>query len=379
MTVKISAAQVNAFRLGRHHLSHRAAKRDLARVVSDVCGIQAQVLSAAELAVRARIEGIRQADVKGALWKDRTILKTWCMRGTLHLLASSDLPLYVAALKSKLEETERWLKKNEGVSAGEVSEISVAIGEILSKKALSREELSMEVAKRTNLGPAARKVLMSAWGVLLRPAAYQGHLAFGENIGPKVTFVNPAPWVEPWKKVPTREAVLELLRRFLRAYGPARISDFGYWWGNLSKEDRSVLAAISGEFVEVEAEGLRGFMVRRDAEEAGGLEPSLCVRLLPSFDCYAMHYSPRETFVSATHRNRIFSQEAGWVFPPVVINGLAAGVWNLRRRGSRVEIDVEPFRAFSPKEKGELESEVADVGLFLGGPAELRYRPLRKD
>jgi hypothetical protein len=378
MAVKISVAQVNMLRLRRQHLLDRAAKQDIARVVSDVCGIQAQVLSAAELALRARVEGIDQDDVRDALWKSRTILKTWCMRGTLHLIASSDLPLYVAALKSKLDEMEQWLRQNAQVSGAEVARVSAAVGAALSKRTLSREELSREVAKKTNLGPEARKALMSPWGVLLRPAAYQGHLAFGESVGNKVTFVNPALWVRPWDEPPASEAMLELFKRFLGAYGPAKIADFGHWWGDLSAEDRSVLDSIWGELVEVESGGLRGFMIRRDADEATGLEPSPGVHLLPSFDCYVMHYFPREIIVPAAFRHKIFSREAGWVFPPVVINGQAAGVWGIKKRKSQIEIGIEAFRVFSSKEKEGLETEAADVGRFLGSPVEVRYRPINR-
>ncbi len=378
MAVKISVAQANSFRLSRHHLSLKADKRELATVVSDVCGIQAQVLSAAELALRARVEGVEQSDVRNALWGSRTILKTWCMRGTLHLLASTDLPLYVGALKSKLEETERWLQKDVHVSSQETAQISAAIGEVLAKKALSREELSREVAARLDLRPRTRKALLSAWGILLRPAAFQGGLAFGENIGSKVTFVNPAVRVRPWREPPVNEAKLELFRRFLRAFGPAKIADFGRWWGNLSRDDRSVLASISDELEEVEFGGFKGLMLKRDAEEAGGLEPSRGVHLLPSFDCYAMHYSPRGTFVPETLRERIFSKEAGWVFPCVVINGQAAGIWSLRKKALRSEIDIETFRVFSSKEKVELEAETTEIGRFYGSVAEVRYRPVRR-
>ena len=72
-------------------------QRDFISAAERVLGVQAQVMSAAELSVGARVDGLKQEDVERALWEDRTLVKTWAMRGTIHVLAAEDLPLVVAA------------------------------------------------------------------------------------------------------------------------------------------------------------------------------------------------------------------------------------------------------------------------------------------
>src|SRR5947209_11986416 len=90
--------QVHAWRLAQHGLSQRFSQRDFVQAVTRTGGIQAQVMSAAELALCTRVEGLSPHDVQSALWQGRTLVKTWAMRsGTLHLLSASELPLYVAA------------------------------------------------------------------------------------------------------------------------------------------------------------------------------------------------------------------------------------------------------------------------------------------
>ena len=89
--------QVHAWRLSQHGLSPRFSSQDVVGAVTRTAGIQAQVMSAAELAMCTRVEGLSPRDVQSALWQDRTLVKTWAMRGTLHLLSASELPLYVAA------------------------------------------------------------------------------------------------------------------------------------------------------------------------------------------------------------------------------------------------------------------------------------------
>jgi len=81
MGINLSKAQVNSWRLSKHHLGTRARKGDIEKVVSDLCGVQAQVLSYAALAVWARVKDITIRDIQDALWKHRSLVKTWCMRG----------------------------------------------------------------------------------------------------------------------------------------------------------------------------------------------------------------------------------------------------------------------------------------------------------
>jgi len=298
------------------------------------------------------------------------------MRGTLHLLASSDLPLYVAALKTKLIESETWLQKNHGVRPSEVEGITVEIKRVLTNLTPTREELAQTVERRAKLTAQTRKYLRSAWGTLLQPAAYQGVLAFGPNLGPKVTFLRPDKWVSPWREPSSRDAFRKLFRRFLATYGPATSRDFAHWWGNLHGDQRSVLESNGIDLVEVEVEGNRGWMLESDAEEAAGLDPVHVVRLLPSFDCYAMFYFPRELFVPQIHRGKIFRQRAGWNYPALIVDGTAAGIWNLRRRSRRIEVVLEPFRELTPSEKKRVQEEAEDIGGFFESRTEVLYAPI---
>src|SRR5260370_13934978 len=119
----LSGEQVASWRLSKHHLAERAEKNQLIRVVKDVCGIQAQVLSGALIAIWARVEGVSAQDIEDALWKQHTPVKTWAMRGTLHLLTATDLPIYVAALKSRLKDMKDQLVTNCKLGPGEMERV----------------------------------------------------------------------------------------------------------------------------------------------------------------------------------------------------------------------------------------------------------------
>jgi hypothetical protein len=94
---ELTWSQVHAWRLSQHGLLPRLHRQNVVQAVTRTGGIQAQVFSAAELALWARTEGLAREAIQAALWQEHSLIKTWAMRGTLHLLATSELPLYVAA------------------------------------------------------------------------------------------------------------------------------------------------------------------------------------------------------------------------------------------------------------------------------------------
>src|SRR3954453_8805057 len=109
---RLTWENVLAWRLCRQHLDRRAPRAAMLAAVADICGLQAQVMSSAELTVWARVEGLEADAVSRALWDDRSLVKTWAMRGTLHLLPSAELPLWVAArgvLKERFDAPS-WLR-----------------------------------------------------------------------------------------------------------------------------------------------------------------------------------------------------------------------------------------------------------------------------
>ena len=87
-------------RLERHRLIEPAPLDQLTEVVRDVCGIHAQVMTSAELSLGLRVADITQRDVRRALWDERTLVKTYGPRSTVHLFASDDLPTWLAALQA---------------------------------------------------------------------------------------------------------------------------------------------------------------------------------------------------------------------------------------------------------------------------------------
>src|SRR5713101_570626 len=366
--MNLSRTQVNSWRLSKHHLAKRTRKGQIEKVVSDLCGVQAQVLSYAALAIWARVAGITMQDVQDALWKHRSLVKTWCMRGTLHLISASDLPVYVAARKTTQVVKRDWLTPE--IDVEERKRIIHAIREALDGQILTRERLADEVVDRLGMSASVREHMLSGWGNLLHPAAEQGYLCFGPSEGSKVTFVRPDQWIGRWDEPSGRDAWKMLLRRFFSTYGPANHSDIGHWWGVSPDKAKVLMDYIAHELEEVEFEGQKRWVRREDVERIVDVERIHSVKLLPSWDCYVMFYQPRELFVSQNNRARIFRKLEGNA-PVLLIDGVGGGVWEQRRKKGRTEVRVLPFSPLTSAQKQLLREEAAGIGEFMGTKVEV--------
>ncbi len=355
-------AQVHAFRLARHHLDTRMPKVEIARAVGDMTGIQAQLMSAAELQVAVRVE-CDVKDVRAALWREKTLVKTWLMRGTLHLIPADDLPLYAAAMSSRWRPSHAWLK-HVGMTMSELERLVAAIGEALDGQCLSREELILAIGR----GRPKRIQLMlkSGWGGLLKPAARGGLLCFGPSRGQSVTFVRPQQWLGRWRTIDPDAALVEVARRYLRAFGPATSEDFARWWaGAWRGVGKAAWQGLHGELVDVSVEGLRGQLLATDLAVLESPPEVPAVQLLPGFDSYLMGHANRDHLVEVAYRSRV-SRTSGWISPVVLYAGRCVAVWSHQVVRDRLRVAVQPFRRLAPQVLPEIKKRAKAIGEALG-------------
>src|SRR5690348_5408605 len=187
--LKLTWPRAAAWRIRQHHLDQRAPAGSMLAVASRLCGLHAQVMSSAELTVWARVEDLDRRAVQRALWDDRTLVKTWAMRGTLHLLPSAELQLWHAALST----SRRYLKpalwqKYFGITLEELDRLTEAIGDALDGRVMTREDLAQEVGRITGSAEFGVKLAQGSWGTILKPAAFTGSLCFGPSLGQRVRF-----------------------------------------------------------------------------------------------------------------------------------------------------------------------------------------------
>jgi DNA glycosylase AlkZ-like len=378
-TAKLNWGQVNAWRLSQHGLSPRLKHGSHIEAVKRTGGIQAQVLSAAELALWARVEGLARDEVQSALWRERTLLKTWAMRGTLHLLAADELPLYVAA-RSALD-TRNWLAYFDyfGLTAAHYEAFIEAVPQVLSNQPMTREQFTTAVAERLGDPRLGELLRSSSWGSLFKPSAFRGDLCFGPSQGQNVTFVNARQWLgldaKSWEGVEPQAALRETVRRYLLAHGPAGPQDFALWWwgGGGVGLARKLFRSMEDELVEADVEGWRAPALREAVEQMQGLEPQSSVNLLPLFDAYVLGL-PRnvEAILPGAHKSRVFRPQ-GWITAVVLVDGYMQGVWEYEARRSQTVVKVSMFSQPSASVKHGIEVEAERLGAFLGSAIVVEY------
>lgn len=363
--------QVAGFRLHRHHLLYRAPLKSLAEVVRDVVGVQAQFMSAAQLALWARIEGLTQRDINECLWRKRNLVKTWCMRGALHLLAAVDLPVCIGGLfQSGLRRERKWLAKY-GVSQVEAEAMIEAVVEALDDEVLTRKELAQRVV--TVLGGKTKRWVEHSWGGIVKLACLQGLVCFGPNRGKEITFVQCNRWLPRLREMPVEEAEEALLRRYLHGYGPADMRDFAAWSGMAVKEAVQVLKRLRNEVVEVEVEGKLGLALCEDLEELQNtVLDDPCVCLLPSFDCFMLGHKDKSHIVAEEYYKRVY-RKAGWLSPAVLVNGRLIGVWSHKRKGRRLHMTIELFKKISKSVRKRIDKEAKSLARFFDTACEVTF------
>jgi uncharacterized protein YcaQ len=344
--------QVLAWRLDRQHLTEptpvppAAAGDGLVALVRRLSGVHAQLASAAEAAVWLRTAGaVGPADVRAALTEHRTLVKTWTVRGTLHLLPAADLPRWTAALGTRtFPRPESWYRYH-GVTPEEMDAIQETVPQVLSGTPVTREQLATRVAERSGRPEVAER-LLSGWGALLKPLAARGELAFGPADGRTVTFVAPRQWLGPRmeQSAPDAEqAVAGMVRDFLDTYGPASLDELVRW----SALDRPVLRravrALAGELVELDTEGHRGWVSRAAAERIVATGPSRVVRLLAGFDPYVVGALTQLKHLLSAGERAAVSRTSGWISPVLVDGGRIVGTWTQQVRAGRLQVAVMPF------------------------------------
>jgi hypothetical protein len=365
--------QVHAWRLSQHGLSPRFSSQDFVQAVTRTGGIQAQVMSAAELAVCTRVVGLSPHDVQSALWQDHTLVKTWAMRSTLHLLSARELPLYVAARDWQHNASWSNYFAEFGLSRAQQDTFLFAIPHVLEQGPLTRLQLADAVAKHTGAARVRDLILSSSWGTPLKPSAYRGDLCFGPGQGQSVTFMNPRGWIGKWQPIEPKLALQNIARRYLRAYGPATPEDFAFWWGCRKTLAKKLFQSIEEELEEVEVEGWRAFALRATLPLIQSVEPAEQIHLLPLFDAYTIGV-PRdcEPLLAQAYKRQVFNLQ-GWTFAVILVNGSIQGVWHYTIRRLQTVVKVNLFTSSTASIRKGIEAEAERLSHLFEKQVVLEY------
>ncbi len=361
--MELSHADAAGERLRRNRLAG-SQPSTAGQVVKALCGVQAQELPAARLSLRPRSAGLTDAGVEAARVEERSFVRTWAMRGTLHLVASDDL---------------FWLRRllsPGSIRANERRSAQLGLDEKTYRRAMTLIDGALAGGKA--LGRAALKEALAGGGVdsggqrmvyLLARATAEGLICEGPSVGRYATYVRVEDWLRtsPPPQVDRAGDLNRLVVRYLDAYGPAAPEDLATWSGLPVSECR---AAFRDAGLTAVSTGGRAFWI---TGEPGGYDPP-GVKLLPAFDTFLLGYRERSLHLDPAHVRRV-NAGGGIVKPVLMVDGRVAGTWRLVRKAKGAAVSVQPFLEPAKVTELQLEEEMEDLARFLGAPVSLTVEP----
>jgi hypothetical protein len=384
MADTVSRSEVIAFRLRAHHLAERLGGEDLLTAAAP-CGVQDSPPGSAALALHVRVRDVT-AERVGAALDDRSLLRTWSMRGAPFYFPTADAAVFTTGVLPPNEEAMRHLIAGVapavdglGLTVGAAVDLTAAeIGEVLSGRRLAIGDLGAELAGRIagTLAPEQRAVWEQegpyapgqALGeavvhFCLRILTLRGVICFAPREGNQAPFVLVEEWLgHPIPDVDPAGARAELLRRFLRCYGPSNRGDFASWLGIQAGDTDPWWSLIEDEMTPVEYRR-RSWILTEDLDALRSATVLDVVRLLPPHDPY-IQMRDRDTIADVQHHADVWKP----VGDPgaVLVNGRIAGTWRARKSGRRLTITIRSFGPQPAHVEESLQDEAEQIGRLRG-------------
>jgi hypothetical protein len=310
-----------------------------------------------------RTSGLVAADVHDAQIQERSVVRMWGLRGTLHLLAVEDLEWLLPLLGPSFIEGDRRRRAELGLDEDTCTRGIQIIRHVLTNQgSLTRDELVEQIAAH------GLRFVGQARPHLLSRAALEGVICFGPDRDGEPTYVLLSDWIgqeHTRRSLSEIAAHAELTRRYLGAYGPATPHDQATWSGLPMSQTRAAWQHLADQLLEVEIAGSPAWLLKKDAARLNEQPASTpVVHLLPSFDTYLLGYQKRDLLVLPQYARRI-NAGGGMLHPTVLADGCAVGTWKSKRLKNHLQVQVEPFSQLAPEVSAEVEVEVSDLARFL--------------
>jgi hypothetical protein len=350
----LAATEILVRRLDAQRLSSTTFRRP-EQVVAWFGAMQAQDYLGALWAVGSRLLAPREQDVERAL-AERTIVRTWPMRGTLHFVAAADARWMIELLAPKPAAAATSRLRSAGIDEAVLTRARRSLVKNLEGGRRLTRPAAYRVLERAKISTEGSRGIYVLWRL-----AHDGLICCGPRDGKKQTFVLFEEWLPEAKGLPREEALATLAHRYFSGHGPATLADFA-WWSGLSLADARIARELAGK--RIEEETLRGqrycfvSSVRSSSASRGG------AHVLPAFDELLVGYTDRSAALDARHVGTVL---AGGIFNPiVVVDGRVVGTWKRLLRRREVVCSVAPFAALTAAKMRAVETALGRYAGFVG-------------
>ena len=351
---EITALRLSAQRISRDRLETPAD------VVRWMLAMQAQDFPGAKWSVGLRTEHATDSAVEAALAAGE-IVRSWPMRGTLHVVAPEDLwwilgitgPRQRNLMAKRRRDLE--ISDHDLARAGDVASSELTGGRVIRRDAL------LEAWDAAGISPAGQRGYHLLWNL-----AQERHLVFGPVDGKHHTFALFDEWIGSSRDLDGDAALAELATRYFVSHGPATERDFA-WWASITLGQARLGIAASTGLERREFGGVTYYLQE-------GLEPAGSdVAALPGFDEYVLGYQDRTAALTPERFEKIVPGGNGIFYPTLVIDGEILGTWKRTETTKTIVVTVDPFTSLSARARAEFTRAMTRYEAFIGKPVEVRF------
>lgn len=332
------------------------APADKLTVMRDLCGVQAQFMTNALHSLKIRTNDYNEQTVADEL------VKNWSVRGTVHVFAESDLPLFIRCNNGADYRKNEWqgysYMKNQRPCWALTPERQKYLADIIisavAERAYTRDELK-ELCRANGMTKIEEDCMFESWGGGIRELCVRGFMNY--TVQEKKQYIA-SPEFSP---IPEEEAKFEIARRYFTNIAPATIHDAMYYTGAKQAEVKNWLQHLPVESFDF---GGRTYYYIPNGKTYDGDIPH-CI-FLAGFDQLMLGYQKKESIYLKPEYLRGVFNLAGIVMPPLLLDGDVAGIW----KNKNGKLEIKCFRSLSQAEKSHIE-QAADK--LWGDIKEVRY------
>ena len=352
----MTRSDIARYRLLHQHIAHSGCQEPR-EVVASLGAIQAQDYLGSLWSIGLRLPSATQGNIEQAI-ADRTIVRTWPMRGTLHFVAATDVRWMLELLAPRV--VARSARRHE---LFEIDDALVArtkklfIGALQGGSQLTRDEI-YRLLERANISVTGQRGLHILWRL-----AQDSVICFGAHRGKQATFALLDEWLPKTQAFGRDQALAELAGRYFASHGPATLRDF-VWWSGLKISDAE--AGVDMVSTQLRRETIDGRVYWMPQDLSALPKISNTVHLLPGFDEYMLGYTDRSAALDPLHSKKILPGENGLFSATIVRDGRVVGTWKRVFQKQEVVITPSPFTPLTKSETRAFAAAAERYSHFVG-------------
>jgi len=366
--MKPKPTQPTSDRIGRLRIANQrilgSSFKTPQEAVRFMLAMQGQDFSGVKWAIVLRVPGSTLAQVESA-FNNGKIVRSWPMRGTLHVTAAEDLPWMLNLHGKRIIDGMAGRRAQLGLddkSHGRAKDL--AIRGLKGGKALGRAEM-FSLLEKGGVSMEGQRGYH-----ILAHLSISGTLCLGPLKGKEQAFVLLEEWIKKPRRLDRDEALGELTRRYFTSHGPATLGDLAGWAKLTVKDTKTGLELARKRLVELKVDSKTYYMAPEAEKLLSKVEKTIhnSVAALPGFDEYLLGYKDREAVLEREHFEKVVPGSNGMFMSTIVVDGKVVGTWHRKAGSKATVIETRPFRKLSKPELQGFAQALDTWGKFIGTP-----------